>query len=253
MKAANTAARPQATRQSLVQKPVEDKPIEYMAGGSKVEMSIALTQAYFCDKASPAEAFVFNQWCAHLGLDPWKKECYLVKFGSEPATMITSVDVYKKRAEKNPNYRGRKSGIIVQTADGKLEERLGTILLDGENLVGGWCDVQVKDYIDPISARVSFKEYCRYKSDGKPMAQWADRPATMIEKVAVTHALRDAFPNDFGSMYIAEEMGMEEPAQNSGPIIKKEEAADGVFVPVDEETGEVLDDDEMQASFFGEE
>ena len=79
MKAASTAARPAATKQTLapVQKnQMVDKPIKYQAGGKDVELSIALTQAYFCPQASPAEAFVFNSWCAHNGLDPWKREAY---------------------------------------------------------------------------------------------------------------------------------------------------------------------------------
>ena len=33
----------------------------------------------------------------------------------------------------------------------------------------------------------------------------------MIRKVALVQALREAFPGDFGSMYTAEEQGMDEP------------------------------------------
>jgi hypothetical protein len=71
MKAAATT-RPTATRQSLAMtKPADDKPVKFDVAGNSVELSIALTQTYFCKKASPAEAFVFNDWCAHVGLDPW--------------------------------------------------------------------------------------------------------------------------------------------------------------------------------------
>lgn len=248
--ATSTTQRPAATKQSLV-KPVDDKPIKFDVGGKTVEMSIALTQMYFCKDATPAEAYVYNNWCAHLGLDPWKKECYLVKFGSEPATMIVSADVYKKRAEKNPKYQGRRSGVIVLTKDGELLDRVGSFALETDTIVGGWCDVRVKDYIDPITSRVSFKEYCKMK-DGRPQAQWREKPATMIEKVAVAHALRDAFPNDLGSMYIAEEMGMEEPANNA-PIQRPEEFQDADYVPVDESTGEVQDQESFAESFFDQE
>ena len=122
-------------------------------------------------------------------------------------------------------------------------DRVGAFVLDTDTIVGGWCKVFVKDYVEPVEARVSFKEYCKMK-DGKPAAQWRDRPATMINKVAMVHALRNAFPNDLGSMYVAEEMGMEEPADNT-PIQKPQEFQDADYVPVDESTGEVQDQESL--------
>ena len=250
--ASNTTARPAATKQSLVaQKTFDDKPVKFDVAGRNVELSVALTQAYFCPKASQAEAYVFNQWCSHVGLDPWRRECYLVKFGDDPATQIVAADVYKKRAERNPRYQGKKDGVIVLDKDGNLVDRVGAFVLDTDTIVGGWCKVFVKDYVEPIEARVSFKEYCKMK-DGKPAAQWRDRPATMINKVAMVHALRNAFPNDLGSMYVAEEMGMEEPADNT-PIQKPQEYQDADYVPVDESTGEVQDQESFAESFFDQE
>ena len=253
MKASNSISRPAPGRAAAGQSLAvtgEDKPIEYDVYGQKVELSIALTQTYFCKNASPAEAFVFNNWCAHVGLDPWKRECYLVKFGSEPATNIVAADVYKKRAERNVKYRGRESGVIVMTEDGEIVDRVGAFTLEGDKILGGWCRVFVKDYDVPIEARVSFREYCKMK-DGKPQAQWRERPATMIEKVAVVHALRDAFPNDLGSMYVAEEMGMEEPASNA-TIERPQEFTDADYTPVEEQTAEESAEN-VQDSFFDEE
>ena len=250
--ASNTTARPQATKQSLVaQKPLDDKPVKFDVAGRNVELSVALTQAYFCPKASPAEAYIFNQWCSHVGLDPWRRECYLVKFGDDPATQLVAADVYKKRAERNPRYQGKKDGVIVLDKDGNLVDRVGAFVLDTDTIVGGWCKVFVKDYVEPVEARVSFKEYCKMK-DGKPAAQWRDRPATMINKVAMVHALRNAFPNDLGSMYVAEEMGMEEPASNS-EITQPQNVQDADYVSVDESTGEVVDQESFAESFFDQE
>ena len=46
--ASNTTARPAATKQSLVaQKPLDDKPVKFDVAGRNVELSVALTQAYF--------------------------------------------------------------------------------------------------------------------------------------------------------------------------------------------------------------
>jgi len=239
------------TKQSLapVQKQ-DDKPVKYTVAGKDVELSIALTQAYFCPQASPAEAFVFNNWCAHVGLDPWKREAYLVKYGNNPAQMLTAKDAFTKRAEANPRYQGSKAGVVVITKDGKLENRVGEIVLDGEELVGGWADVYVKDYVTPISAAVNFRERCQYK-DGKPQAKWATSPGLMIRKCALVAALREAFPNDVGSMYIPDEMGFEEQDGPATPIEKPE--VQDITTYTDMNTGEVVDADGEVEDLFGQE
>ena len=110
-----------------------------------------------------------------------------------------------KRADANPNYMGKKAGIIVQKEDGSVEEREGTFVLPNEKIVGGWAKVYVKDK-EPEYQSVSFDEYAGKKKDGSLNAQWAKKPATMIRKVAVVHALREAFPDRFQGMYAQEEM-----------------------------------------------
>lgn len=255
MKAGSTAARtaatrqPAATKQSLAPvKKTEDKPIKFSVGGKDVELSIALTQAYFCPQASPAEAFVFNSWCSHNGLDPWRREAYLVKYGNNPAQMLTAKDAFTKRAEANPRYQGQKAGVVVINRNGEIENRVGELVLDGEELVGGWADVYVKDYVTPISAVVNFRERCQYK-DGKPQAKWATSPGLMIRKCALVAALREAFPNDVGGMYIPDEMGYEEDDSPKTPI---EPDVQDITTYTDMNTGEVIDED-VADSFFDQE
>lgn len=245
-----TAARP-TTKQSLapVQKQ-DDKPVKFSVAGKDVELSIALTQAYFCPQASAAEAYVFNNWCAHVGLDPWRREAYLVKYGNNPAQMLTAKDAFTKRAEANPRYQGSKAGVVVINRKGELENRVGEIVLDGEELVGGWADVYVKDYVTPISATVSFRERCQYK-DGKPQAKWATSPGLMIRKCAIVAALREAFPNDVGSMYIPDEMGFEEADGPSAPIERND--VQDITSYTDMATGEVIEAEDGVEDLFGSE
>lgn len=252
--ASNTTARPAATKQSLVaQKAPEDKPISYKVSGKDVELSVALTQAYFCKNASPAEAYVFNQWCAHVGLDPWKKQAYLVKYGSDPAQHLTAINALLSRAYNHPKFQGLEAGVIVKTADKTTIDRVGEIYFpeDGEEIVGGWCKIHIKDYVCPMEARVDFRQRCQYK-DGKPMAKWKTSPGLMIRKCAVAAAIREAFPEDTQGMYVAEELGMEE-VENSAPIQKPQEFQDADYVPVDESTGEVQDQESFAESFFDQE
>lgn len=252
--ATNTTQRPQATRQSLVaQKAPEDKPISYKVSGKDVELSVALTQAYFCKNASPAEAYIFNQWCAHVGLDPWKKQAYLVKYGSEPAQHLTAINALLSRAYNHPKFQGLEAGIIVKTADKSLIDRVGEIYFpdEGEEIVGGWCKIHVKDYVCPMEARVDFRQRCQYK-DGKPMAKWKTSPGLMIRKCSVAAAIREAFPEDTQGMYVAEEFGMEE-VENATPIQKPQEFQDAEFTPVDEPAAEAPDQESFAESFFDQE
>ena len=59
MKTSTTSSRPVPTQQGLAPaKTVEDKIVKYKGStGADVELSIAMTQKYFCPTATPAEAF----------------------------------------------------------------------------------------------------------------------------------------------------------------------------------------------------
>lgn len=157
------------------------------------------------------EAMMFIALCKGQKLNPFIKEAYLIKFGSSPASMVVSKDVFQKRADKNPDYDGKKAGVIVQTADGDIIYRDGAFYKKGiETVVGGWCEVFKKNRTHSERVEVNIDEYIGTKTDGTPNSNWAKRPATMIRKVAVVQALREAFTSDFQGMYIAEEFGASE-------------------------------------------
>ena len=63
----------------------------------------------------------------------------------------------------------------------------------------------------------------------------------MIEKVAKVRALREAFVEDLGGMYEAEEMNVELPKEEVGqPIIEEKESKNDPFDILDENGGEPL-------------
>ncbi len=162
------------------------------------------------------EIKAFLRLCQAQRLNPFTKDAYIVKYGNNPATIITGKEAFTKRAYRNPKFRGMEAGVTVIGRDGRLDRREGSLILDGEKLVGGWCRVYVDGYERPMSDEVSFGEYNTGKSN------WARIPATMIRKVAITHALREAFPEDLGGLYGEEEMdrtveGQAAPKQNAAP------------------------------------
>lgn len=152
------------------------------------------------------EAMYFMALCKSNNLNPFNKEAYLIKFGSQPATMIISKDVFFQRAIENPNFDGYESGLWVINTDGKLEKRESMIYISGEKIAGAWCTVYRKDWKYPVHQDVNLMEYIGKTKDGKPNSNWATKPAVMISKVAEATALRKAFTDDLQGMYIAEEM-----------------------------------------------
>lgn len=155
------------------------------------------------------EVKTFMRLCQAQRLNPFTRDAYMVKYGSAPATIITGKDAFTKRAFRHPKFRGMEAGITVIGTDGGLHRRNGSMLLQGETLAGGWCRVFVEDYEAPMFDEVTFSEYSAPDKYGKN--GWARMPATMIRKVAITHALREAFPEDLGGLYGEEEMARAEP------------------------------------------
>lgn len=207
--------------------------------------------------------------CKARGLNPVAKDCYLQRYNDVPQ-VIVSRDYYQRRACQNKNFRGKKNGIAVMNLSGAYEEREGTILLPGETLLGGWCQVYMSNLEYPIKETVSFEEAKKTKKDGTLQSTWKSMPATMVEKVAVVKALKAAMTEEFGGTYSSEELGFDETelesevkavdtettVQKEAPKEKPKKAVDAEYVDVDESTGEVVEEEEekdfedMQMEFF---
>ena len=203
-----------AVKNSLAKPNFESSAIKYDSNGTEVTLSPAIIKKYLVNgqgNVTDQEVVMFLNLCKAQRLNPFLREAYLIKYGSQPATIVTGKEVFTKRARRNKDYAGQQAGIIVQKEDGSIEQRIGTLRLDGEEIVGGWAKIFIKGYDVPIEITVSYWEYVGTKSNGEITSQWAKKPATMIRKVALVQALREAFPEDFQGMYSAEEMNVYEP------------------------------------------
>lgn len=221
---------------TLQKAPKREQTTEYEVNGQKVRLSVSTVKNYLVSgngNVTDQEVVMFLNLCKFNRLNPFLREAYLIKYGSSPATMVVGKDAILKRAMRNPRYSGFQAGVYVVRQDGTLEERPGSLTLPGESLAGGWAKVVVRGFDCPVEAAVSFEEYCQRK-DGKPTSNWAVRPATMIRKVALVQALREAFPEDLSDMYAAEEMGMDEQALSHNPVVLHPESASAPVQPARE-------------------
>ena len=197
---------------SLARKPIQDKQIEYQVNGETVRLSPSIVRQYLVSgngNVTDQEVVFFLNMCKYQKLNPLTKDAHLVKYGSQPATIIVGKDALLKRAMNNPRYAGHQAGVIVRKSDGTLEYRIGSMTLNDEELVGGWAKTHVKGYEIPIEASVSLREYIGTKGDGTVNSMWAGKPGTMIRKVALVTSLKEAFPDDLGSLYTSEEMNID--------------------------------------------
>jgi phage recombination protein Bet len=171
------------------------------------ELTLEIVKKFINPKVTDAEAFMFLSLCKAQQLDPFKKEIYLIKYGTQDASMVTSKDTFAKRAERNAHYRGFRAGLILLNNAKEIVYREGSFALEGEMVFGGWCEVIRDDRSAPIRNEVSVKEYEGKKADGTVTKMWAEKPATMIRKVAFCQSHREAFPDELGHLYGFEEMG----------------------------------------------
>lgn len=183
---------------AVIPSAIPDKPVE--------QLTIADVKAFFCPAASDTDAYIFLNVCKTKKLDPFMREVYLIAFenkktGEMETSIVVGKDAFVRKAEENPNFGGFKAGLIIEDNDGVLHfDREGEFVASGEKLLGGWAEVYRTGVNEPFKAAVSLGEYKR------PNRQWEQRPATMIRKVALVHALREAFAESLGGLYDQAEM-----------------------------------------------
>ena len=180
----------------------------YTLEGGQV-LSATTVKNYIAPGATDQEVLYFIELCKAQKLNPFVRDAYLVKYGNQPAQIIVGKDVFLKKAGENPYFNGLKAGIVVVDKNGDVKEREGSLKVPGDELIGGWCEVYLKNREYPTKCLVSLDEYIQKKKDGTVNSMWSSKPCTMIRKVAQSQALREAFPNELRGLYEKEEMGID--------------------------------------------
>lgn len=194
----------------------KEKEIVYNVGDQEVKLSSTIVNNFLVrgNKVTQKEAVAFMMLCKARNLNPFTNEAYLVKF-KDDAQIIVSKEAFMRKAEINPNYEGHECGIIVNR-NGDIIELPGAFKLKTDVLLGAWAKVYVNNKRIPIYISVSIEEYTKGQST------WKSMPCTMIRKVALVQALREAFPSDLGAMHTNEELGVDESQLNKIEVETKD-------------------------------
>lgn len=174
-----------------------------------------------CPNATDSELALCVELCNRQHLNPFTKEVYLIKYGNAPASIITSYQVFNRRANRQPNYGGIESGVVV-LRDGEVVKKKGSAVykMIGEQLIGGWAEVAFTDGKKPAYVELALTDYSTGKSN------WAKMPGVMIEKCAKAGAWRLAYPGEFRGMYVSEEMDQAQPREVAAEVESVEPMVD---------------------------
>ena len=187
--------------------------VTYQVAGEDINLSFQIVRNFLTrgnGGVTDGEIIQFISLCKANKLNPFIGEAWLVKYDAKtPAQMLTARDAFMKRAEESPVYEGYRSGVIVQR-DKEVLYLEGAFYLAGDTLLGGWAEVHRSDRKFPTIQRVRLQEYNSGRST------WAQKPGTMIQKVAEAHAFRKAFPMVMSGLYTPEEVPEVQP-QQEGP------------------------------------
>jgi len=190
---------------------VDDRVVEFvpMGASDKVRLTAAMVRQFIAvptkSGALPSErdCIKFIMLCRGKRANPFEGDCFLIGYDSQSGpsfSFVCGLELFQKRAEQSEDYDGCESGVIVKGKEGPMEERQGSLVLDGEKIVGGWAKVYRKDHSKPDYKAVSFSTYDTGRS------RWQKDPGGMIEKVARSQALRTSYPTALGGLYTQEEM-----------------------------------------------
>lgn len=202
-------------------KPVENNSNIIITTTGNIELTPQIVRDYLVNgqaEVTDQEVIMFIEMCKANKLNPFNKDAYLIKYGNQPASIITSKDVFFKRAIENPNFNGMESGIIIINKNGELTKREGHIYTSEEKIIGAWCKVFRKDWEHPMYQEVNINEYAGKNYKGELNSNWKNKPAVMITKVAEATALRKAFTDNLQGMYFLEENDNVENKERKSPV-----------------------------------
>lgn len=158
-------------------------------------------------KANDDELALFFELCKNTGLDPFKKQVYLLPFWNGELkrfvfSAITSIDGLRSLAETTGEYDGQSEPIWIDK-DGKEYK-----VWISENYPFA-CKISVfKKGVKNPTVGVAYFDMFAKEKDGKYTGFWnkPTKAAHMIAKCAEALALRKAFPSKLSGLYVHEEM-----------------------------------------------
>lgn len=214
-----------------VQTQKEEVDFQPFGAADRIKLNVSIVQSLCAvptrsgQLPTRQDALRFMMLCRAQRLNPFAGDAYLVGYDTKNGpkfNLITAHQAFLKRAEVNPEFDGMASGVIVApgldcvacngtglvsysgkpvvcpicSGKGKRDEVEGDLVPEGQELVGGWAHVKLRNRSIPTHRRISL-------AAGRPEFAspiWEKNPAGMIVKQAEADALRSTFPTLLGGL-----------------------------------------------------
>ena len=165
--------------------------VKYDWNGEQITLTPDDVRKYIStdERVTDKEVFLFLKLCQAQKLNPFVREAYLIKYGTETAQMVVGKETFLKRAEASKDFDG-----FDITDKGKIPEYSVT------------CKIYRKNLEHPITVTVDYTEYVGTTKTGNINRMWKIKPKTMLRKVALMQGLREAFPTALGGLYEESEL-----------------------------------------------
>lgn len=154
--------------------------------------------------ATDIEFRTFIEFCRATGLNPFKREIWFIKTKSG-VQMMTGINGFLSIANRHPQFDGMEVSINEENGE----------------LVSATAKVYRKDRKIPSCATVYLKEYFRPSQFGNGL--WEKMPRMMLQKVAKSVALREAFPQEMNGIYTQEEIPQEYDVDSKNAVVAEVE------------------------------
>lgn len=165
---------------------------------------LELIKKNYAKGATDEEFKIFIHQCKKSGLDPVAKQIYFIKFGDK-LSIFSSIDGRRLTAHRTKQYLGEETHFEYRGNDPAPK-----------NLVAAVVKVRKKVGSD-VAVFTGYARLDEYMPKGRNPGQWAEKPHTMLAKVAESIALRKAFPAELSGIYEEEEFTEEKPEEKEEP------------------------------------
>lgn len=156
---------------------------------------------------TPQEMGLFAADAHQRGLSIIKRQIYATKFNGK-MTIMVGIDGFRAQAESHPDYAGQ-DGPYWCGADGRWLD----VWLESDPPRAAKVGVYRKGFVNPIYAVALWTEY------GSIRDMWKKYPTVMLAKCAESAAIRKAFPDKLGGVYVEEELDKSTAYEVSGVIV----------------------------------
>lgn len=151
---------------------------------------IEMLRRFICsggkEQASDGELMFYVSFCRANGLDPLRKQCYLLITNKGPQIAM-GIDGLRGQAAGTGEYAGQELPVFQETKEEGLQ-----------------CVSTVYRFVQ--GQKCAFYGIAWMKESRGTTPNWSQRPKTMLAKCAEAQALRKAFPKECGPYFTPEEL-----------------------------------------------